>query len=83
MRYKTFFATQVIENRNKIPFLTGSETSAAVNCPDDILGNYDVEYTDVDGNSIAGSQMDSCNDTTLMVFNNSDSNTKLAFTSKL
>ncbi|XP_053400554.1 uncharacterized protein LOC128557313 [Mercenaria mercenaria] len=60
---------------------SGSETSAAVNYPDAILGNYTVDYYDIDGNSITGSDMDSCNDTTLMEFNNADSNTKLAFTS--
>ncbi|XP_060576537.1 uncharacterized protein LOC132733835 [Ruditapes philippinarum] len=60
---------------------SGSETAAGVNYPDAILGNYTVEYSDIDGNTVTGSDMDSCDNKTLMVFNNADSNTNLAFTS--
>ncbi|KAL4230691.1 hypothetical protein ACF0H5_011067 [Mactra antiquata] len=58
----------------------GSETAGAINLPDAILGNYSVDYVDINSVSISGSEMDSCTDKTIMVFNNSSPTTNLAFT---
>ena len=64
---------------NVINILSGSPLNATQNCPDVILGNYSVNYAKTDRSQVTGSEMNSCNDTTLMQFSNSDTTLKHAF----
>ena len=70
------------------PFLASFDNAttgpqSVSNCPDVILGNYSVTFTKTDGAKLNDSLLDSCNDTKVLKFTNSDASLKHAFSSKI
>lgn len=56
--------------------------NAAINCPDVILGNYSTAFVQTDSSKVNGSLMDSCSDTKVMQFSNTDATLNHGFSSQ-
>ena len=69
------------QNQPRIYIFSGFQASAALTLPDVILGNYTLTYDDSDTTwgPIVNNTLNTCSQTSLMQFVNSDAQMKLAY----